>query len=139
VDILEKIERVLDGKVIEEGSNLTKEQFNMIDWKYLDKAISKLLGSKISFIVNYNNGDVSVTTKNLADQAGVFSSAVKTLTIENWGRPSILSDEKLGNQLYLDLKYRYTHPSGGSNGTDLITVWWMFNDMRWVQRGNKSL
>jgi len=134
MDIIDKINKVLTEKT----SSITKEMFDSIDWKYLDKAISKIVNTPISFIVKYNGGNITVTTKNLADKAGVFSAALKELVISNWGSVSLVTGDGQ-DQLYLDLKYQYKHTGGGSNGTDLETIWWMFDDNRWVTHGNKPL
>ena len=102
----------------------------------LEKLIQKRSGVKAKLMAEMYRGNLRIYSDNLIGQISPLGKTVfKEIAISFWGGTL---QEKL-NQIWFNPKTSYTHPRGGSNGTDFIwqSLWFKLDDNVWVE-GNRA-
>lgn len=104
-----------------------------IDFTPLEAKISELLGVSIAFttkeVVGGSRGSIKINleTDNIVDQAGLFTAVFSDVRVSNFGG-EITGD---GKSLWLPMDVAWKQKSMGSNGTNLVTAWYMFETGEW--------
>ena len=102
----------------------------------LEKLIQKRSGVKAKLMTDMYRGNLRIYSDNLIGQISPLGKTVfKEIAISFWG--GTLQEKQ--NQIWFNPKTSYTHPSGGSNGTDFIwqSLWFNLDKNQWVE-GNRA-
>ena len=113
---------------------MTKDMFDTIEWKGIRDHVTELLGVSIpdmglNFEFRGGRHPVAASSNELKDEAGIFGKLMKSVVIQDFGS-GMTSD----GQLYLSLSLRWQHLGGGSNGTDICSCWYNFDEKKWEFR-----
>ena len=106
---------------------------NLIDLKSLSLILSKKLGYYVELTGTVKVGRdgkeiLDVVSQELKNYAGIMSSMYESLTIENFAG-NVTND---GLSYWMPIHFSFSYVSAGSNGTQILTAWWMFETSEWV-------
>lgn len=115
-----------------EAGTMTQEIADQVDWRALESKVSELLGVPVTLKTELSSGGRLKVRSNedLADQSGVARHMFSSLFIADFGTGII--DKENTKQVYVKLIFSYTHPGGGSNGSDFMYCWYDLNTKQWI-------
>ena len=99
----------------------------------LEDLIKKKLGFKPSLKAELGRSNLKISSDDIINELG--KTLVKTMftkvEIDFWGG-NVTRD---GKSIWFNPKLSYTHPSGGSNGTDFVwdSLWWDLDAKKWIE------
>ena len=103
--------------------------FKQINLAGLENKVQELTGQSIKLrkvsIIKNNKLFVEILSDELVDSVGILGSTLESVRIEGYGE---LTDIEGYPTLIVRLQFRYQHKSGGSNGLELLTAWYNFEE-----------
>lgn len=103
----------------------------------LVKLIQKQLGFSPKLVVTIENSRqgnrINLSSNDLTSELGktLVKNMFSEIKIEFWG--GVLSSTE--NKIWFNPKVQYTHPGGGSNGTDFVwdSLWFDLDTNKWIE------
>ena len=126
-----KIDRINKLLTISETLKpITQDQFNSVDWKLFETEIVKVLKQKIDFNIQFKNNLLSITTKNLVDEAGILSIIYSKLDIISEG--GTISKDKKWLEFNLYFEWKYSLGRTIESRRKIVEAHWHLIEKRWV-------
>ena len=123
-----KIDRINKLLTISETLKpITQDQFN---WKLFLTEIVKVLKQKIDFNIQFKNNLLSITTKNLVDEAGILSIIYSKLDIISEG--GTISKDKKWLEFNLYFEWKYSLGRTIESRRKIVEAHWHLIEKRWV-------
>lgn len=94
-------------------------------------------GLEISFEATDRGPKVNVSSGNMVDKTGIMSGVFSEVTIEDFGG-SVFADPEHGPTVSIPIHINWAHHSGGTNGGEWFTAYYMLNSGKWLFRNAKG-
>lgn len=119
-----KIESVIDEEI----------ELKTIGWHNLVKLIKLEIGVDFGFDSHISTIQgvtyLTLTSNNLADEAGIMGKMYDSLIIKGSGK---IVGEGKDRMFSINLDYSFRYKKGGSNGTSLCSAWYNMNTRKWIK------
>jgi len=115
-----------------EKAEWTDEKFGEVDWSGLESKIASIIGTSVSLTKTKTAKGVRLQSQNLASKAGVMAPIFAELYVTNFGSSYEYSDTKKDNYLWIPIHLSWKYKAGGSNGAEIMTVWYYFEAKQWT-------
>ena len=107
-----------------------EELFDKINLIGLENKVQKLTGQYVKLRKELKLGRnakffVNLVSDELINSVGILASSLESVRIEGHGD---LMDIEGYPTFIVRLQFRYKHKSGGSNGLELLTAWYNFEE-----------